>query len=242
MAAMTTGQGLGVLAGALVLGCGPVVGHPGGGGSGDGGSGSGSGSGSVSVSSTVSPTATSVPPMTSSVDGDDDGLDDGVKIDFVDFPQADVGGSTLCALPETLEANIVGNTPLGDVIARAAVFAETGGGRCGHGWRVLVAADTDALAGEVARLSMSLLPQDAVLVDIPAPDAPMLGELPATLTVYVGGAEWITPASVLVMDFVGPQRDAPVIEALVTGLDPDWMIHGPLSASWCSDITSPPCP
>lgn len=228
----------------LSIGCGPVVGHPSGEGSAEGGStGGGSGGASASSASTASPTATSIPPMTSSVDGDDDGpLDEGVKVDFVDGIMGDVGGPTICTLPRMLDANIIGSTPLGDVVAHAAVFAAIGGGRCEAGFRVLAAADLDVLADEIERGLAGMLPLDAVVVDLVPPMDPQPGEWPAVLTVWIEGESWTTNATMLVTAFAGPDADVPVIEGLVTGADPDWMVHGPFTATWCDDVGSPPCP
>ncbi|HWB80032.1 MAG TPA: hypothetical protein VG755_33940 [Nannocystaceae bacterium] len=230
----------------VVLACGPTVGtpHDDGGGSGESGATTTTTSGAT-ISTTSGPpssdattSTTSVPTDESSIDSGADTFDVGV-LDTGDDPPPDPPRG--CDLPDNPNSDVSGTTLFGEATFTAAAFANTGGGKCPHAFRVVLASDPDALAAGVAMFDNGGFP-GALVVELVIPDGePTPGEWSGAMMHYENGQSAISDVTADVMivpDYHSPQ---PLLQFDVVALDPEWTMGGHVTAHYCDEVAGGAC-
>lgn len=218
---------------ALVLACGPSTPHGDGGADGSGGSES-----TTSTGATISTTTSGASAETSST-GDDDStkFDLGTAFDVGVTP--DVYRARDCDLPDTANADVSGTTPDGDRTLIAAAFSEFGGGECGSGLAVALAADPETLAAQVGIAPYAHVTDGLeIFVGMLRPFEP--GEYPATMYLEPEGS--MTDAIANVMIVPDERSRMPVFQLTITPTDPAWTLGGTITASYCEQLFYGPCP
>jgi hypothetical protein len=150
----------------------------------------------------------------------------------------------ICTMPDRPNADVFGTTSLGDVAMTAAVFAESGGGKCPDAYRVVLAADPAALADEIGRYEAGEPPIDVLELYLRLPLAPLEpgtwdeGEL---LHYRDGQALHAFDVTFEVTSVTAIDDPAAHVEASFMIVDDDFMFEGSFLAPYCDSVAGSAC-
>jgi hypothetical protein len=199
----------------------------------------------ASTTSTTTITTITTVPTTAGDDLDTTGPDDGeetasIRLDILVPPDPDPGRPPdTCTPPVGLGTDLNGVTPLGEVHMQAAVFAETGGGKCPWAYRVVFAPDLAQLADVIASYEMPG-PVDAMVqieLEFP-PEGPVPGQWSGAARHGTNLGIWLGDATADVTFVTRLDDPMPTIEGTVWITDrmDSGMIEGTFSASYCNIV------
>jgi hypothetical protein len=229
-----------------LIACGPSPGDA------DGGSAGSEASGADEASDTR---GTTTPGASSADDDDDDGTtglvstssaeestDSGFMFDVGDGDESTGELPGVCAMPDRPNSDVFGTTPLGDVAMTTAVFAEDGGGKCPHSYRVVLAPDPAALAEEIERYGANDAPLDVLELQLDLPESLEPGTWTGALLQRLDGDGW--HSFELTVDVTSvTSLDAPDahVEGTVMLMDGEFMVEGPFFAPYCATVHGSAC-
>ena len=228
-----------------LLACGPSSGESESGSAGaeDTGGGSTSDSGGTSTVAASSDEDDGGTTGSVSTSSNDDAVDTGVSSDVSGSDTSTGELPPICTMPDRPNADVFGTTSLGDVAMTAAVFAESGGGKCPDAYRVVLAADPAALADEIGRYEAGEPPIDVIelYLRLPLPLEPGTWDEGELLHYREGMALHAFDITFEVTSVTAIDDPAAHVEASFTFTDDDVMFEGSFSAPYCDSVTGSAC-